>query len=196
VKKFSEAPRADRRERDWPHINRELKQRGDLTVWIDTTAEAFWEKPPATGKPGRPARYHDTAIITMLTIGAVYGMQLRQSEGFVRSLFRLMELPLSVPDYTTISRREEKLDIILPRRARPGEPIHVVIDSTGLKIYGAGEWHMYKHGLRKRCAFRKLHLFLDADTCEILDVELTPSTVNDGTLLPTFLAKSDEDIHA
>jgi hypothetical protein len=113
---------------------------------------------------GRPRRYHDIAIQTAYAIKAVYGMPLRQTEDFLRSVFRLMRLPLAVPDFSTLPRRMPGMHIPMSPRTQPGESIHIVIDSTGLKVFGAGEWHEEKHGPRKRRMYRKLHLLVNADT--------------------------------
>jgi len=184
----------DHRKRSWHEIEKNLRQRGSLTVWVTEEAIAQWMQPERTGKPGRPPLYHDIAIQTGCTIKAVYKAPWRQTEGFLESIFRLMHVPLAVPDATTFSRRMPGLEITLPKRVQPGEPVHMVIDSTGLKVYGAGEWHMHKHGLRKRRRYRKLHLFIDAETCEILEVELTDDMTHDGTMLPIFMERNEERI--
>jgi hypothetical protein len=189
-------PRHARRRRNWNQIDANLVRRGDLTVWIDQEAIDRWEHPPKTGRPGRPRRYDDLAIRAAYTLKAIYGMPLRQTEGFLRSIFDLMRLPLAVPDFTTLPRRMPGLEIKLPRRAKPSEAVHLVIDSTGLKVFGAGEWHQHKHGPRKRRAYRKLHLLIDADTGEILASELTSSSVTDGEMLPIFLERAEEPIAA
>lgn len=189
-------PRHARRRRDWSRINGNLVRRGSLTVWIEDEAIARWEHPPKTGRPGRPRRYDDLAIRTGYTLKAVYGLPLRQTEGFLRSIFELMRLPLAVPDFSTLPRRMPGLEITLPRRIKPGEAVHLVIDSTGLKVFGAGDWHQHKHGLRKRRSYRKLHLLIDADTGEILTSELTTSSVSDGEMLPIFLERVEEPVAA
>jgi hypothetical protein len=187
--------KAAKRKRNWAQINANLVRRGDLTIWMDPEIAKAWN-PAKSGKPGRPREYSDLAILTAQTLKAIYGLGLRQLEGFLGSIIRLMQLPLKTPDFSTFSRRLPSLVVRLPKRKSPNEPIHMVIDSTGLKIYGAGEWHAYKHGLRKRRSWRKLHLLIDAGTCEILDAELTKNSVDDGSLLPYFLERSEEDVEA
>ena len=189
-------PRHARRRRDWPRINANLVQRGNLTVWIAEDAIARWERPPRTGQPGRPRRYDDLAIRTAYSIKAFFGMPLRQTEGLLCSIFALMGVRLAVPNFSTFSRRMPGLDIELPRRIKPGEAVHLVIDSTGLKVFGSGEWHQHKHGLRKRRVYRKLHLLIDADTGDILASELTTSSVSDGAMLPILLGRVEEPIAA
>jgi hypothetical protein len=188
--------KAAKRKRNWAQINTNLVRRGDLTIWIDPEIAKAWNHPSKTGRPGRPREYSDLAIVTAHTLKSVYGLRLRQLEGFLGSIIRLIELPLTVPDFSTFSRRLPSLTVRLPKRKSPNESIHMVIDSTGLKIYGAGEWHAYKHGLRKRRSWRKLHLLIDADTCDILDAELTKNSVDDGCLLPYFLGRTEENVEA
>jgi hypothetical protein len=140
----ADRPKSPRRKRAWSRIEKNLVERGSITVWVDPEMIPLWEHPERTGKPGRPARYHDAAITTGYAVKAVYHLPWRQTEGFMRSIFRLMDLPLAVPDSTTFSRRMPGLTIEMPRRPESGEAVHIVIDSTGLKIFGAGEWHMHK----------------------------------------------------
>jgi hypothetical protein len=188
--------KAAKRKRNWSQINANLIRRGDITIWLDPDVAKAWKSPEKSGKPGRPCEYSDIAILTAQTLRSVYHLALRQTQGFLRSILRLMQVPLDVPNFSTFSRRLTSLNVRLPKRKSQNEPIHVVIDSTGLKVYGAGEWHAYKHELRKRRTWRKLHLLIDADTCDILDAELTKNSVDDGCMLPYFLERSDEDIAA
>jgi hypothetical protein len=198
MKRFPKKARSrhPKRKRNWRRINENLKQRGSLTVWITQDAVERWERPERTGKPGRPLRYHDVAIQTGYAVKAIYGMPLRQTEGFLRSVFLLMGLAVAVPDCSTLPRRMPGMHIVAPRRTQPGESVHMVIDSTGLKVFGAGEWHEHKHGLRKIRVYRKLHLLVDADTGEILESELTDSATHDGEMLPIFLERNDTELHA
>jgi hypothetical protein len=106
------------------------------------------------------------AITTALTLRAVFRLALRQTEGLVASIIGLLGLDLAVPDHSTISRRAETLEVPCPRPGR--EPVHLLVDSTGLKLCGAGEWLVEKHGTRRRRGWRKLHLATDADTGRIV----------------------------
>jgi Transposase DDE domain len=164
--------------RNWRAYNRALINRGRLTVWFDETGVVAWcNLEPATG-PGAPRLYADLAIECTLVFKAVYHLSLRAAQGFLSSVMELMRLSLPVPDYSTVSRRQGALQIHLsstPSRS----PRHVVIDSTGLRVYGAGEWRIWKHRVSRRRTWRKVHLGVDERTKEIVAVELTRSRVHD-----------------
>ena len=130
---------------NWPAYNRALVRRGDVTVWVSSEAIAAWT-PRRSGRRGGQRRYSDLAIETALTLRLLYHLPLRQAEGFLHALFEIMRLDLSVPDYTTLSRRSQHLRRCL-RPVPPGEGLHLVLDSTGLSLVGAGEWAAAKHGV-------------------------------------------------
>src|SRR3954451_7238726 len=154
-------PRARYRVQNWPEYDRALQRRGDLTVWVTPEAIAAW-CPPRTGRRGRPRDYSDVAIETGHLVRLAFGRPWRQTEGLLRSLATLLGLDIGVPDHTTFSRRSPGLRLAssLAQAQRTG-PVHVVIDSTGLKVYGAGEWLTGKHGERAQRTWRKLHLAVD-----------------------------------
>ena len=134
--------------------------------------------------------FTDRAIKTCLQLKVVYGLTLRETEGFVESLFGLMGLEdLPVPDYTTLSKRQGDLDIDLPTSSE-SSPMHLVIDSTGLKVYGEGEWKQRIHGKQKRRTWRKLHLGVDSDTGEITAVRLTDNTSGDSSQVEPLLEET------
>ncbi len=160
---------------NWPDYDRPLVSRGEITLWLSKGAIAAWSAAP-TGRRGAQPTYSDLAIETVLTIRLVLGLPLRQAEGFVRGLFRLMDVNLEVPDHTTLARRARSLDIAAPRK--PRGRIHLVLDSTGLPIHGEGEWAAAKHGRDSVRGWRKLHLAV-ADGV-ILARELTESTDTDA----------------
>ena len=138
-----------------------LRARGDVTLWFDEAAADAWNA-PNSGLPGGQRRYSDLAIVTSLTLRTVFRLALRQTEGFVGSLIRLMDLGLDTPDHTTLSRRSGAVEVPELTTVHQG-PIHLVVDSTGLKILGDGEWHAHKHKTaNKRRRWRKLHLGVDA----------------------------------
>ena len=141
---------------NWALYDRALVRRGDLTVWLSPEAIATW-KPVNVGKRGGQLRYSDLAIETALTLRVLFNLPLRQTEGFLSSLFGIMGLDLSAPDHTTLSRRGQHLDLRL-RRVSTGESTHLVVDSTGLSIVGEGEWAAAKHGGKGKRGWRKLHL--------------------------------------
>ena len=144
---------------NWPAYNQGLLRRGDVTVWLTSEAIAAWT-PCRSGRRGGQRRYSDLAIETALTLRLLYHLPLRQAEGFLHALFGIMRLDLSVPDYTTLSRRSQHLRLRL-RPIPPGEGLHLVLDSTGLSIVGAGEWAAATHGGCGRRGWRKLHLGVD-----------------------------------
>ena len=165
---------------NWPAYETSLRERGDITVWFDEGAMDAWKSRPS-GNPGGQQRYSDLAIVTTLTLRTVFHLALRQAEGFVGSLFRLMGLELETPDHTTLSRRSGTLPVP-PPSPMPAGPIHLVIDSTGLKIVGDGEWHILKHRpANKRRRWRKLHLGVDGAGF-IVASELTESGVDDASV--------------
>src|SRR5215204_2231288 len=166
-------PRARYRVSNWPEYDRALQQRGSLTVWMTPEALAAWH-PPKTGRRGRSRTYSDIAIET--------------GHLLLRSLATLLGLDIGVPDHTTFSRRSPGLTLArsLAQAQRTG-PIHVVIDSTGLKVYGAGEWLSEKHGERGQRTWRKLHLAVDPNSGEILACELTTIEEGDAALVGPLL---------
>ncbi len=162
----------------WSAYNRALVQRGDVTVWLAPEPIATWT-PRQTGRRGGQQRYSDLAIETALTLRLIYHLPLRQAEGVLHSLFTIMHLDLAAPNYTTLSRRGQ----YLPRRLRPvptGEGIHLVLDSSGLAIFGEGEWAAAKYGRRGRRGWKKLHVGVDQSGV-ILAHTLTEATVDDAT---------------
>lgn len=169
--------------RNWPAYNKALKRRGSLTIWFDPTMT--WAAAP-TGKRGRQPDYSDAAIQTCLTMKVLFGMALRQTTGFVESLLRLTGLDWAVPDFSTLSRRQKTLKVNIPYRGSQG-PLHLLIDSTGIKVEGEGEWNARKHGGPKRRVWRKLHIGIDEKSLEIRAAEFTSSDIGDAPMLPELL---------
>ena len=147
------------RVKNWASYDRALVRRGDVTVWFSAAAIAAWE-PAGVGRRGGQLRYSDLAIETALPIRLIFTLPLRQTEGFLTSLFGLMGLDLPAPDQTTLSRRGQHLKLTL-RRVPRGEPMHLIVDSTGLSIVGEGEWAAAKHGGRGTRGWKKLHVAVD-----------------------------------
>ena len=172
--------------RNWGEYNAALKQRGSLTFWLDEEVLAGWLNDQKSGKRGASNVYSDLAIATMGTVKAVYDLPGRQTQGFLESIFLLMQVDLSVPDHSTLSRRLGKLTIKLPVVAR-SDARHVVVDSTGIKIYGEGEWKVRQHGHTKRRTWRKLHLGVDEATGEILAAVVSTNNVCDEDALKDIL---------
>src|SRR5919199_2297184 len=180
-------PRARYKVRNWPEYDRALQQRGSLTVWVTPEALAAWH-PPRTGQRGRPRDYSDVAIETGHLLRLAFGRPWRQIEGLLRSLTALLGLSVGVPDHTTFSRRSPGLALATAlARAQANGPVDVVLDATGLKVYGAGEWLVEKHGERGKRGWRKLHLAVDPDSGEILASELTTSEEGDASQVSPLL---------
>jgi len=156
-----------------------LRQRGSLTVWFTDEAVAAWKAEPRTTSGGQ-RWYSPLAILTALTLRAVFRLALRQTEGLIGSIIHLLGLTLAVPDHSTLSRRAKTLEVPRPRPGRDGEPLHLLVDSTGLKLCGAGEWLIEKHGTKTRRTWRKLHLGLNAATGQIVAAALTTKEMDDG----------------
>ncbi|KZL24339.1 IS5 family transposase [Pseudovibrio sp. WM33] len=186
--------KAEYRINNWPEYNESLRRRGDVTVWVADDVAKAWFAPHSKGR-GRPLKFSGLAIETCLQVRLVFGLALRQCQGFVRSLFGLMQLDLPIPDFSTLSRRTGSLKLTKHRSTSKEEPVHLVVDSTGLKIFGAGEWQETKHGTKiKRRTWRKLHLGMDLNTGEILCAELTQDSVGDPTALPGLLDQIDDPV--
>ena len=171
---------------NWRDYNRALVNRGRITFWFDEAAISAWRHTAVSSRRGTPKTYSDTAIECALVLKSVFHLSLRATQGFLSSVVELMDLELPVPDYSTVSRRQHALAVRLPagsvHRAR-----HVVIDSTGLKVYGPGEWHVRKHGGKCRRTWRKLHLGVDETTKELVAADLTQSNVHDSVMLRPLL---------
>lgn len=175
--------------RDWKTYEASLKNQGDLTIWFSEDAIAAWNSPiPHKRKRGRQRKYSDLAIETAYTIGLVYKKRLRQTEGFMKSIVKLLRIKLDIPDHTTLSRRCET--VVLSKKPsssnKSKKPIAVIIDSTGLKVFGEKEWMSHKHGTKQRKVWRKLHLCIDEDG-EILSSMLTFHTASDTSQVEKLL---------
>jgi len=181
------------RVRNWKEYNQALIRRGSLTVWIEEATLHAWCQNMRDGLVGAPTTYSDLAIQALLTLKAVFSLPLRQTQGFAQSVLQLMAADLPIPNYSTLSRRAEGLAVALPRRMKD-EPLHVVIDSTGLKIYGEGEWKTRQHGVSKRRTWRKMHLGVDESTGEIVAVVTTERDVGDCEVLPQLLAAISDEL--
>ena len=172
---------------NWPAYDASLRQRGSLTVWFTDEAIAAWAAEPRTTRGGQ-SRYSPLAILTALTIRAVFRLAFRQAEGLLGSIVGLLGLGLRVPSHTTSSRRAATLDVPRPRGAGAGsEPMHLLVDSTGLKLCGKGEWLLEKHGTATRRSWRMLHLGVDAGTGRIVASTLTCKDVDDASQVDSLL---------
>ena len=158
-------PEQTRKVVNWREYDESLRRRGSLTVWFSDEVIEAWKASPRTGRGGRP-EYSDLAILTGLTLKAVFRLAYRQTEGLIGSVIGLLGLALAVPDHSTLCRRAETLEVPRPKPRGAGaddaaggadggaEPLHLLVDSTGLKLYGAGEWLVEKHGAKRRRSWR------------------------------------------
>ncbi len=189
--KFHEAhrhhiPKAKYRVRNWTAYNAGLCQRGSITIWLSPDKIDSWRAPKREGRGGEPV-YSDSAIEAMLTLGAVYHLPLRQTHGFTKSVFDLLGVDLPVASIATLCRRRKTLSIEPWVRDTSG-PLDLVLDSTGLKIYGQGEWCRAKHG-KKRRGWKKLHIGLDVKSGMIVSHLLTDRDAGDPDQIDDILAQ-------
>ena len=174
---------------NWPEYNAALKRRGSLEIWFDP--EMRWLSKPC-GRLGRPMRFSDSAIELCLTLKTLFNLPLRQVTGLVASLIRMAGLDWPVPDYTTLCRRQKTLTVTLDGRRSSGG-LHLLVDSTGIKMTAEGEWKTRKHGASYRRQWRKVHLGIDAGTLDIWAIEVTTNAIGDAPTLPKLLAQIPED---
>ena len=184
-------PKALYRVRNWKEYDQALVQRGSITIWLSADLEKSWQY-AGEKQRGSQFEYSAQALTIMLTIKSVFHLPNRATEGFVRSIFERLKVHLRVPDHTTLSRRGKDLEVVLPKKA--SGHIDLVMDSTGLKIYGEGEWKVRTHGKSKRRTWRKLHLGVEPDSGEIEAVELTENSVDDAKMADPMLSQIDQPI--
>ena len=178
--------------RNWKEYNDALVRRGCLTVWLDEETLCAW-KYAGKQKRGAPLQYSDLAITSALTIRHLFRLPLRATEGFLHSIFALLDCPLPVPDYSTLCRRARFLRVTLPHR-HTAEPLHLVIDSTGIKLYGEGEWKVKKHGWRRHRQWRKVHIAVDPKTHIVHAIETTDNDVTDTQAFKPLLDQVQQEI--
>lgn len=186
------AKKALYRIRNWKEYNAALVSRGSVTVWLSDDACKGWLY-RGSQQQGHPIVFSDSAIQTALTVRAVYHLTLRQTEGFLISIFELMRSVLPVPDYSTVSKRANGLSVDLVSHASD-KPIHIVIDSSGMKIYGEGEWKVKIHGTSRRRTWRKCHIGVDPRTGEIKAEILTEAHADDAAQVTGLLSQIGEEI--
>ncbi len=179
--------------RNWKQYNAALVQRGSLTLWVSEDVLAAWNNTARTGQRGKPSTYTDAVILCMASLQEIYHLPLRATEGLLASVVKMLGVELPVPDHTTLCRRRKVLEVSLPRR-RTDEPLHVVVDSTGVKVYGEGEWKVRQHGYTKRRTWCKLHLGADEATGEIVAAVVSTNNFTDGQVLPDLLAQVADDL--
>lgn len=179
--------------RNWKQYNKSLVQRGSITIWFSEDSIGKWSAEKEQGKKGRPFTYSDDAILTALIIRSVFHLPLRALEGFLQSIVFLMRITLVIPCYTQISRRAKSLGKELAKLSNKSVK-DLVVDSTGLKVYGEGEWKVRKHGIGKRRTWKKLHLAVDPDSHSIILESLTENSVADCEVLPGILDEAPDSV--
>ncbi len=180
------------RVKNWPEYEKSLRARGDITVWFSQDAIEAWT-PQKNGKRGGQTVYSDIAIETSLSLRLVFHFPLRQTEGFLGSLFRLMSLDLPCPDHTTLSRRNRTVDVQRNIDKLPDGPVCFIVDSTGLKLCGQGEWHSRKYGEKRHKRWKKLHIGVDKNG-RIIASKVTEGYEQDPSQVPDLLDQVDREI--
>ena len=186
---MTKPPCARYRTTNWTSYNDALKRGGSLLICLDKAM--VWRAPKA-GRNGRPPVFSDGAIQFCLMVKVLFGLPLRQTTGMVASILSMAGLDWPVPDFSTLSRREKTITVQIPSRRAPG-PLNLLVDSTGIKFLGDGEWLARKHGTHRRRQYRKVHLAMDTATGDIRAVEFTPSREGDSPVLPDLLDQIPED---
>jgi DDE family transposase len=193
MKKKKPVKKQQYRLRNWKDYNKALVGRGSLTLWFDEQAIESWLNQHKSGKPGRPLVYASVALHCMLMLKAVYHLPQRATQGLTVSLMKLLGVNLPVPHYSTLSRRSASLDVALPRQAQD-TALHLVVDSTGIRVYGEGEWKVRQHGYTKRRTWRKLHLGVDERSGEVLAVVTTDKDTLDRRVFPELIEQVKDKI--
>jgi Transposase DDE domain len=178
--------------RNWHDYNKALVRRGSLTLWVEEGTVGRWHDTAAPVRRGRRRLYSDLAITCALTLREVYGLPLRATQGLVRSILRLLGTDLSAPHYSTLSRRAAHLAVQLGRLSQG--PLHMAVDSTGVKLYGEGEWKVRLHGKEKLRTWRKLHLAIDHRTQECVALSMTDKDTLDRRELAGLLAAVEGEV--
>ena len=181
-------PKRQYRIRNWRDYNKALVTRGSLTLWIDTRSTDTWLERDTPARRGRRRTYADVAILCALTLREVYHLPLRATEGLVWSILGLLKVELPAPDYTTLCRRARGLEVKLAATACR-QPLHLVVDSTGLKVYGEGEWKVRLHGYDERRTWRKLHLMIEHRSQQVVATSISDKDVLDRRAVPELLGQ-------
>lgn len=176
--------------RNWAAYNAALVQRGSLEVWLSPEAQGTWYA-EATGEPGAPETYSDAAITCVLSIRKLFHLPLRQTEGFIRSAFKQSDTALKAPDYSTMSRRGRYLLVKLPKQDK--QKTIIVVDSSGVKVYGEGEWKVRQHGPSKRRKWKKIHVAID-EKGEVRATDVSDEDTADADVTESLLNQEDAPI--
>lgn len=180
--------------RNWKQYNQSLVNRGSITFWFNDDAIAKWYSAERTEKPGRPDIYSDDTIRCGLIIKAVFHVALRQLQGLIMSLIKILEIDLVCPHYSVFSRRAKDLNIPMRKFLKRGENLNIIFDSTGVKVFGEGEWKVRKHGYTKRRTWRKIHVGVCADTGQVVVSAVTSNDVSDDVAM-LYMMESLDKVH-
>jgi hypothetical protein len=180
--------------KNWRDYNESLVRRGDITFWFDEDVIDSWEHDNCQWKVGRPFTYSDLAIETLLTLRELFQLPYRQTEGLGRALVKLMQADIAIPDYTCLQKRAAKMNIATDVMRSARGPIDVIVDASGVKVYGEGEWKVRAHGAERRRTWRKLHLAINASTQEIIAHTLTSNAQGDAGQVEPLLEKIDRPV--
>ena len=184
-------PKTLYRVKNWSEYDKALVQRGSITFWMSEDFEKTWQY-VGEKQRGSQFEYSDQAILVMLTVKEVFHLTNRGVEGFMRSIFQLLKINLPIPDHSTLSKRGKDLKVNLPKKNSPS--LNIVMDSTGLKIYGEGEWKVRMHGVSKRRTWRKLHVGANPEDGEIQAVLLTENSLSDDEAVGGLLEQIEQTI--
>lgn len=181
------ARKATYRVTNWRQYNASLVNRGDITLWLDEAVLESWEHDNAERKVGHPYVYSDLAIEALLTLRELFRLPYRQTEGLGKALVALLQATIAIPDYTSLQKRAAKLKVAIAVGPATRGPVHVIVDSSGVKVYGEGEWRVRCYGVERRRTWRKLHLAVDPQTQEIVAQLLTTNQVGDANQVAPLL---------
>lgn len=179
---------------NWPLYNTALRNRGNITFWFSKDIAKSWYNKEKSGGRGASNTYSQAAIDVLSLVRFRFGLTLRATQGFAMSLVELMRLSVKIPDYTTLGRRLDKASRNIAAKIRSGKPVHVVIDSTGLKVFGEGEWKVRQHGYSKRRTWMKLHLAVNESDSQILSVVLTDNSYKDNEVFEELMSDIEGEI--
>lgn len=175
---------------NWKEYNQALVDRGDFTLWISEEVIEQWRHDNKESKVGRPFVYSDVAIETILTLRELFRLTYRSTEGFTKGVMKLMQINVAIPDFTSLSKRAKKISVSLAASKVKGS-VFLIVDSTGLKVYGEGEWKVRKYGWSKRRTWRKLHLAINEATQEIEAEVLTDNATDDAAVVDELLDQTN-----
>lgn len=180
--------------RDWSQYNKNLTSRGNFSLWLDSDDLQNWlDDSPAKGS-GSSRHYSDRAIQCISTFRFLFKLPLRATQGFITTLFSKMGINLPIPHYSTISRRLTELECPIPQELDYESPLHLALDSTGLKVFGEGEWKVRQHGYSKRRTWRKVHLAVDTETKQIINAVISTNDIKDNEVINDLLHSNEADI--